>query len=230
MLSLVSPTMVLSRTGTVPPWPMIRSVTPCQPRNSARVTTKDGMRDDADQQAGEQADDRAGDQREQHRPPPVQTAAGHLHGHDRGADAAHHAGGQVDLAQQQDEDQAHRQQADRHRLHEQVGEVQRRREGRGPQRGEQDRQDDDAGDGREGPEVTAADPVDVAAEVAADRAVGVVALEAALRRSGSRAGRRPRAGRRRPRARGWRCCCSCRLRPLPRVRPARDPGRPIGRR
>ena len=44
MLELVKPTITGSRTGTVPPWPMIRRVTPCQPRNSARVTTNDGIR------------------------------------------------------------------------------------------------------------------------------------------------------------------------------------------
>src|SRR4051794_28952806 len=36
--------MTGSRTGTVPPWPTMRRVTPCQPRNRARVTTNDGIR------------------------------------------------------------------------------------------------------------------------------------------------------------------------------------------
>src|SRR3954454_5259158 len=44
MLLLVRPTITELRTGTVPPSPISFSVTPCQPRNNARVTTNDGIR------------------------------------------------------------------------------------------------------------------------------------------------------------------------------------------
>ena len=91
-----------------PPSPMICSTTPCRPRNAARVTTNEGI-------------PRRATSRPMHRPMTAPVASARQDGQPPrlvvvGGDDAHHdrrracrvAGGQVDLAEQQHEDQAHR--------------------------------------------------------------------------------------------------------------------------
>ena len=74
------------------------------------------------------------------------------------------AGRQVDLAEQQDEDQAHRDDHDAGRLVEEVGEVELVRERVAAQRGEDDDQHDQPEDGGQRADVAAADLGDVVAE------------------------------------------------------------------
>src|SRR4029453_3579724 len=84
------------------------------------------------------------------------------------ADAAGEPGRQVDLAQQQDEHQPHGDHGDGGALGEQVGEVAGGEEHRRRDR-EDDHQHDQPEHGRQGADVAPADPVDVAAEVLAQR-------------------------------------------------------------
>ena len=83
----------------------------------------------------------ADDEGERHRPAP----GGQRDGEDGRAGACREAGRQVDLAEQQDEDQAHGQDDDRGALVEQVREVEGREEGRPAcSDAEEDDQDDQA--------------------------------------------------------------------------------------
>ncbi len=92
---------------------------------------------------------------------------GEQHRHDGGADATGEAGREVDLAQQQDEDQAHRDDGDLRALLEQVGEVAVGEEA-AVRDAEDDAGDDEAGDGRQRTDVAAAHLREVFADVAAE--------------------------------------------------------------
>ena len=149
MLLLSSDSTNASRIETLlPPLSSISS-TPWKARNAARVTTNDGMPTFATRKPSTRPMTR-----------PVTSAAGMAQyqaavvgqqdRHDRAADAAGEAGGQVDLAQQQDEDQAHRDEDDGGALGEQVREVDRAEEGR-PDDAKTSAEHDQAEDGRQAP-------------------------------------------------------------------------------
>ena len=99
------------------------STTPWKARNAASVTTKDGMpilatRKPSTRPITVPVTSAASTATYQGQPCSASSDRQH-----RGADAAGEAGGQVDLAEQQHEDQAHRDHDDRRALGEQVGEV-----------------------------------------------------------------------------------------------------------
>ena len=121
------------------------------------------------QEPDQQADDDAGEQSGADADRPRHVVADHQPHHDRGADTAGEARGEVDLAEQQDEDQAHRQQDGAGALGQHVAEVVETPERRLDRR-EQDHQDDQAGDRRQRAHLAAAHPLPVEAEVVAGRA------------------------------------------------------------
>ncbi len=190
-----------------------------------------GQRDDerrdaepGDEQPDAQADERAGEDAGQHGQRPRLPLAGEHDGHDGAGGAGGEAGGQVDLAEQQDEDQPHGDDDDGRALVDEVGEVEGVGELLGTQRGEHHDEHDQAEDGRQRADVAAAHPLDVGAHGAGEGrrllagsswAGGtgtLVVVTTRLRRSGVRWGRERQPGRR----------------PARRRRPG--PGRRSGRR
>ena len=129
------------------------------------MTTNDGIPSLATSSADHQADQRTDGQADQHGQHPALAVADDGDGGVAGSHAAGDTGGQVDLAEQQHGDQAHRQDRDGRGLHQQVGDVQVAGEGVGAERGEDDEQHDQAEDGRQRAHVAAADAVDVGAEL-----------------------------------------------------------------
>ena len=97
-----------------------------------------------------------------------QSALGEQHGQHGSRGPRCEAGRQVDLPEQQDEHQAHRDDDDRGALVEEVGEVERRREGVGPHDREEGDEHEEAQYGGQGADVAAADLRHVGADGAAD--------------------------------------------------------------
>ena len=118
------------------------------------------------QEADQQADDHTGEQRGADGDRPRHVVADHQPHHHRGADTAGEAGGEVDLAEQQREHQAHREQDRAGALGEHVAEVVEAAEGRLDGR-EQDHQDDQSGGRRQRAHLAAAHPLHVEPEVVA---------------------------------------------------------------
>ena len=101
---------------------------------------------------------------------PRRVVADHQPDHDRGADAGGVAGGEVDLAEQQDEDQAHGDEDRAGALGEHVAEVEQAVERRAGRCEKNDGQHDQAGDGGQRAHVAAAHALDVQAHVVAGAA------------------------------------------------------------
>jgi len=117
-----------------------------------------------DQQTDAQADHRPAEQRDDQRGHPGPAVVGHQDAEHAGGDTSGVAGRQVDLAQQEHEDQAHREHRDRRPLQDQVREVERVGEGGPGQEGEDEHQHDQTGDRGEGPDVATAEPDHVVVE------------------------------------------------------------------
>ena len=131
-----------------------------------------GHHERRDPEVGHQGADREADQRTEgdageRRCPPRPVVVDEHERDDRGRGAAGDTGGEVDLAEEQDEDDAHGQDDDRAGLHDQVGHVVGREE---PVvgRGEDDDQEDQAEDRGQGAHVAATQAVEVVAGRVAD--------------------------------------------------------------
>ena len=151
-----------------PPWPSISSITPCQPSRPASVTTNDGrpsrvMIVPCSTPIAAQTTSATADRRP---PRPVRTTRLTSSAVIDAADARDEADRQVDLAEQQGEDLAHRQQHVRRALDQQVDEVAGGQEVR-VERLEQDRDQQQTGDDRQHAALAAADPRDSGADVVA---------------------------------------------------------------
>src|SRR5882757_2050781 len=96
---------------------------------------------------------------------------GEQHRHDGGTDTAGESGREVDFTQKQDEDEAHRDDGDLRTLLEQVGEVAVGEEV-AVRNAEDDAGDDEAGDGRQRADITAAHLREVFADVPAEGVLG----------------------------------------------------------
>ena len=151
-------------------WPSCSSFswTPWKLRNAASVTTNDGTRTFATMMPSVKPMTMPMAIANRTAQYQAQWCSVSTHRHRGRADAAGEAGGEVDLAEQQHEDQAHRDEDDGGALLEQVREVAFGEEV-GPQDAEDDAGDDEADDGRKGPDVAAADFLHVRPEVIGQR-------------------------------------------------------------
>ncbi len=134
------------------------------PGSRTSVTTNDGMPTRDTRTPLTRPISRTGGEAGEDAEPPRHVVLGGDDAEHGARDTGREAGGQVDLADQQHEDQAHRDDDDGCALDEEVREVERVREGVRPERGEDDDEDDQAQDGRERADVAAAQPRDVLAE------------------------------------------------------------------
>ena len=158
MLALAMLLIVLSWIGIVPPLPRIFRSTPSQKRRPASVTTNEGRpirvmivpwRIPIPAQARSAAVIAA--------PPRPAVSRAREVGHDHAAEAGDEPDREVDLPEQQDEDLAHREQAEDGGLDEQVDEVARGQEFR-VEGLEEDRDQEQSRDDRQDPALAGLDP------------------------------------------------------------------------
>ena len=168
MLALAMLLIVSSWIGIVPPLPRIFRSTPSQKRRPASVTTNEGRpilvmivpwRIPIPAQARSAAGDR--------RPPRPPVSRAREVGHDHAAEAGDEPDREVDLPEQQDEDLAHREQAEDRSLDEQVDEVAGGQELR-VEGLEEDGDQDQSRDDRQDPALAGLDPGERGSEVLAD--------------------------------------------------------------
>jgi hypothetical protein len=154
--------VVLQRDGAAAAGHLQQDALQAQERRQGDDERRDAQ--PGDQQADAVADHRAGDQRGQQRRDQRPPVVGHDQAERAGGDTTGEAGAQVDLTEQEDEHQAHRQHRHTRGLADQVADVEGVGEGVGPQRGEDHDQGDQAEDGRQRADVAAAQPGDVRRE------------------------------------------------------------------
>ena len=190
-LPLAKSLTTLSLMGSEPPWPSINSITPCQPSRPASVTTNDGK-------PRRVMIVPCSTPIAAHATSATRIAAHHGHpneslhqlGRDDSADAADEPDRQVDLAEQEGEHLAHRQQHVDRALDQQVDEVARGEEV-GVERLEQNRDEEQAGDDRQHAAVARADAHPHDPQVLAQRVRARERRPPPSRRPRRRRGRRP---------------------------------------
>ena len=158
MLALAMLLIVSSWIGIVPPFAEDLQEHALPEEEPGERDDERGQADPRDDRALEDADPGAGEQRGGDRGPPRPAVRRACEvGHDHPAEAGDEPDREVDLAEQQDEDLAHREQAEDRGLDEQVDEVAGGQELR-VERLEEDRDQDQPRDDRQDPALAGLDP------------------------------------------------------------------------